>query len=106
MMARQRHDWVERLPLAIDGGFAFANHSARLLVAGPSRRSDYIASIHPDAGAQSNTLAAMAAMLDRLDDVGAVGAQRPHDDGRSPVFGFPVLRARQRMVPGRAHRRD
>ena len=92
--ARGWSDWVQVLPLAINGGFAFANNRAiaALTAAGPLPAA--IALINPDARVRPGALERMAALLDRESRAGAVGALLIHEDGRtqSSAFRFPSVR--------------
>lgn len=87
-------DWVTVLPLAINGGFAFANNRAiaALMDSGPLPPA--IALINPDARARPGALEHMAALLDCEPGAGAVGALLVHEDGRpqSSAFRFPSIR--------------
>jgi GT2 family glycosyltransferase len=92
--ARGWGEWVTVLPLAVNGGFAFANNRAiaALAAAGPLPRA--VALINPDARVRPGALERMAALLDREPRAGAVGALLIHEDGRrqSSAFRFPSLR--------------
>ncbi len=91
--ARCWRDWVELLPLSINGGFAFANNRAMMLLAQRGALPDYIALINPDARATPGALENLALLLERQQDAGAVGAQLIHADGRrqASAFRFPTL---------------
>lgn len=87
-------DWVTLLPLAVNGGFAYANNQAMAELARAPIRPDAIALVNPDARVRPGALAAMAALLDREPRAGAVGALLIHEDGRrqSSAFIFPSLK--------------
>jgi GT2 family glycosyltransferase len=87
------HDWVELLPLAINGGFAFANNRALLKLAQRGDLPEFIALINPDARVTPGALQTLATTLDRLPAAGAVGALLIHEDGRAQgsAFRFPTL---------------
>lgn len=87
-------EWVTPLPLAVNGGFAFANNQAIALLAQEGALPAAIALINPDARVRPGALAALAALLDREPRAGAVGALLEHEDGRpqSSAFQFPSLR--------------
>jgi hypothetical protein len=93
--ARGWGDWVSVVPLAVNGGFAFANNRAiaALAAAGPLPR--FIALLNPDARVRPGALEAMAALLAREPGAGAVGALLIHEDGRpqSSAFRFPSIRS-------------
>lgn len=92
--ARGYGDWVTLLPLAVNGGFAFANNRAiaALLETGPKPQA--IALINPDARVRPGALERMAELLDREPQSGAVGGLLIHEDGRpqSSAFHFPSIR--------------
>jgi N-acetylglucosaminyl-diphospho-decaprenol L-rhamnosyltransferase len=90
---RDLRDWVELLPLPINGGFAFANNRALLTLAQRDDLPEYIALINPDARATPGALEALATTLDRVPEAGAVGALLIHEDGRpqGSAFRFPTL---------------
>jgi N-acetylglucosaminyl-diphospho-decaprenol L-rhamnosyltransferase len=87
-------DWVTVLPLAVNGGFAFANNRAVAALAETGPLPDAIALINPDARVRPGALERMAALLAREPRAGAVGALLIHEDGRpqSSAFRFPSLR--------------
>ena len=87
-------DWAKVLPLAVNGGFAYANNRAIGALAEPGPLPDAIALINPDARVRPGALEAMAALLDREPRAGAVGARLIHEDGRlqSSAFPFPSIR--------------
>ncbi len=92
--AKGWESWVTVLPLAVNGGFAFANNRAvaALMAAGP--RPPAIALINPDARVRPGAIERMAALLEREPRAGAVGALLIHEDGRpqSSAFRFPSIR--------------
>ena len=87
-------DWVTMLPLAVNGGFAFANNRAIAALEEDGDLPELIALINPDARVRPGALEAMAALLDREPGAAAVGALLEHEDGRaqSSAFRFPTLR--------------
>lgn len=87
-------EWVTPLPLAVNGGFAFANNQAIAALARDGAMPEAIALINPDARVRPGALEAMAALLDREPGAGAVGALLVHEDGRpqSSAFQFPSIR--------------
>jgi N-acetylglucosaminyl-diphospho-decaprenol L-rhamnosyltransferase len=88
-----RQEWAELLALPVNGGFGYANNQALLALAERGPLPDYVALINPDARVLPGALEAMAAVLDREPDCGAVGGQLVHDDGstQSSAFHFPSL---------------
>lgn len=87
-------DWVTVIPLAINGGFAFANNRAIAALKESGPLPPAIALINPDARVRPGALERMAALLDSKPDAGAVGALLIHEDGRpqSCAFRFPSIR--------------
>lgn len=91
--ARQQGEWVTLLPLAVNGGFGFANNHGIAELARASDLPHAIALINPDAFVTPGALAAMLAVLAREQRAGAVGGLLIHEDGRpqSSAFRFPTL---------------
>ena len=87
-------DWVTVIPLAINGGFAFANNRAIAALRDSGPLPPAIALINPDARVRPGALEQMAALLDSKPAAGAVGALLIHEDGRrqSCAFRFPSIR--------------
>ena len=87
-------DWVTLLALDVNGGFAFANNRALAALSASGPLPDAVALINPDARVRDGALEAMAAVLDRTPQAGAVGALLVHEDGRpqASAFHFPTLR--------------
>ncbi len=92
--AVEARDWVLLLPLTVNGGFAFANNQAIAALGAGGTWPEAIALVNPDARVRGGALEAMAALLDRRPDAGAVGALLIQEDGRpqSSAFHFPSLR--------------
>jgi hypothetical protein len=93
--ARGWGGWVTPLPLALNGGFAFANNRAIAALAAAGPLPPLVALLNPDARVRPGALEALAALLAREPDAGAVGALLIHEDGRSQssAFRFPSLRS-------------
>ncbi len=87
-------DWVTLLPLAVNGGFAFANNQAIAALERSGPLPDAIALINPDARVRPGALEALAALLEREPRAGAVGALLIHEDdsAQSSAFRFPSIR--------------
>ncbi|MDB5577988.1 MAG: family 2 glycosyl transferase [Bradyrhizobium sp.] len=92
--ARGHRDWIELLPLSINGGFAFANNRALMALAERRGLPNLIALINPDARVMPGALEELASTLNQRQQAGAVGAQLVHEDGRTQgsAFRFPSLR--------------
>ena len=93
IVARGYEDWVELMPLPINGGFAFANNRALLKLAETGVLPDLVALINPDARVTSGAIEALADTLRTHLRAAAVGALLVHDDGRTQgsAFHFPTL---------------
>ena len=99
-------DWVTVLPLAVNGGFAFANNRAILALERDGALPELIALINPDARVRPGALEAMATLLDREPRAAAAGAALIGDTGerQSSTFRFPSIRgefsrgARTRLI--------
>lgn len=91
---RGQCDWVTAMPLSLNGGFAYANNRALAVLATGSNPPEVVALINPDARVRPGALEAMAALLAREPNAGAVGARLEHEDGRlqASAFRFPSLR--------------
>jgi N-acetylglucosaminyl-diphospho-decaprenol L-rhamnosyltransferase len=85
---------VEFVPLPINGGFAYANNRALMMLAEEGDLPDQIALINPDARVTPGALEAMSARLALSPAAGAVGALLIHEDGRpqGSAFQFPSIR--------------
>jgi len=85
-------NWVDFLPLSINGGFGWANNQAvhRLIKEKPK----YIYLLNPDAQIELDAVRFLADFLNRNPSVGAVGSQLLDLDGSSSgsAFNFPSIR--------------
>lgn len=88
-------DWIELLPLAVNGGFGWANNQAiqRLM-----RRDDpphFIHMLNPDTEIEPGAVKALADYLRTHPRVAAVGSQLLDYDGSlaSSAFNFPSIRS-------------
>jgi N-acetylglucosaminyl-diphospho-decaprenol L-rhamnosyltransferase len=87
-------DWVELLPLPINGGFGWANNQAiGRLIAGPEP-PDYIHLLNPDAEIEPGAIKFLVDYLDDHPATAAVGSQLLEPDGSwtGSAFSFPTLR--------------
>ncbi|CAN5290703.1 hypothetical protein BH11PSE5_BH11PSE5_10970 [soil metagenome] len=87
-------EWVEMLPLDINGGFAYANNRALQLLGAQANPPELVALINPDARVTPNALETLAATLEDIPAAGAAGGLLIHEDGRpqGSAFWFPTLR--------------
>ena len=86
-------DWIEVLPLAINGGFGWANNQAILKVLQGDDPPDYIHILNPDTEIEPGAVLALADVLDRQADCAVVGSQLVNPDGSNSgsAFRFPSL---------------
>ena len=86
-------DWVTLLPLAINGGFGWANNQAiqRLLQSAAS--PDYAYLLNPDAVVEPGAVASLAEVLDANPRCAAVGSLLLEPDGEpsGSAFVFPSI---------------
>lgn len=87
-------DWARLLPLAVNGGFAYANNQAMLSLERAGALPETIVLVNPDARVRPGALAAMVALLEARPRAGAVGGLLEQEDGtpQGCAFPFPSLR--------------
>ena len=86
-------DWVELLPLDINGGFGWANNQAMLRLMQGSDPPDFIHLLNPDTEIEPGAVTRLKDFLLARPEVGAVGSQLLEPDG-SPTgsaFTFPSI---------------
>ncbi|QQV78066.1 glycosyltransferase family 2 protein [Sphingomonas aliaeris] len=86
-------DWVTVLPLAVNGGFGWANNQAMLRLMQSDSPPDYIYLLNPDTQVTPGAVSALVETLDRYPRCAAVGSLLLNDDG-SPsgsAFRFPSV---------------
>ena len=84
-------DWVTFLPLAVNGGFGWANNQAMLRLADTDPQMDYIYLVNPDARVEPDAIARLVDAFGQHPNAGAIGSLLIDDDG-SPsgsAFRFP-----------------
>lgn len=86
-------DWVEFLPLPLNGGFGWGNNQAVLHLLGSALPPDAIFFLNPDTIIERGALAALAADMERRGDAGAIGSQLLNEDGSlsGSAFRFPSV---------------
>ena len=87
-------DWVEFLPMPINGGFGWANNQGiRSLLRG-TQPTDYIQLLNPDAEVMPGAVEALVKYLVTNPRVAAVGSQLIDPDGTpaGSAFSFPSIR--------------
>ena len=84
-------DWVEFLPLPINGGFGWANNQAILTLARKDQPPDYIHVLNPDTEVMPGAVSALVEELRSNLDCGAAGSRLVDGDGRTvgSAFRFP-----------------
>jgi GT2 family glycosyltransferase len=87
-------DWVELVPLPINGGFGWANNRAIQRLMGRSDPPDYIHLLNPDSEIQTGAVSVLADYLDEHSRAAAVGSQLLEPDGSwtGSAFSFPTIR--------------
>jgi len=87
--------WARFMPLAINGGFGFANNAAIAELTCGGDTPDAILLVNPDARVRPGAIEALAALLEREPRAGAVGGLLIHEDGRAQAsaFHYPTLRS-------------
>jgi len=86
-------DWVTFLPLAMNGGFGWANNQAiRRALAGDAP-PDYLHLLNPDAEVEPGALTRLVAALEARPDAGSAGSLLLDHDGRrlGSAFRFPTI---------------
>lgn len=86
--------WVQLLPLAVNGGFGWANNQAIARMLGQAVAPDYIFLLNPDSEIEKGAVLFLADYLDGHSQVGAVGSQLLELDGSwtGSAFSFPTIR--------------
>ncbi len=94
LAAPEFRDWVEALPLAINGGFGWANNQAMLRLLNGARPPEYIHLLNPDTEVEPGAVVALHRFLLQHPRAGAVGSQLLEPDGSTTgsAFSFPHLR--------------
>lgn len=87
-------DWVELLPMKLNGGFGWANNQGIRCLMQRSDKPDFIHVLNPDAEVEPGAVRALAEYLSRHTAVGAVGSQLVEPDGSltGSAFSFPTIR--------------
>lgn len=97
--------WVSFLPLAINGGYGWANNQAILTIARESRLPDYVYTLNPDAEVTSGAISVLVDELERHPRCAAVGSRVVTPDGQpaASAFHFPSA-GREFVTAASAHR--
>ncbi|QJU59628.1 glycosyltransferase family 2 protein [Sphingomonas sp. AP4-R1] len=86
-------EWVELLPLPINGGFGWANNQAIQRLLQRDDPPDYIHLLNPDTVVEPGAIARLADTLDAYPRCGAVGSLLLEADGSASgsAFAFPTI---------------
>lgn len=91
-------DWVEFLPLPINGGFGWANNQALLRLAHESSPPDYVHLLNPDAKVTRGAVARLVEELKVYPRCAAAGSQLLASDGTPTGAGFRFPTAGRELV--------
>jgi N-acetylglucosaminyl-diphospho-decaprenol L-rhamnosyltransferase len=101
-------DWVELLPLEVNGGFGWANNQALLNLSARDELPEFVHFLNPDAMIEQGACDAMRTALRANPKLGAVGSQLLDEAGhvsasafRLPSVGRQFLQASRTPVLGR-----
>jgi len=95
MLQQQRYrEWVQLLPLDLNGGFGWANNQAILRLLQGSDPPSAIHLLNPDAELLPDSGTALIETLESHANIGAVGSQLIEPDGTcaTSAFRFPTVR--------------
>lgn len=86
-------DWVQFIPLTLNGGFGWGNNQAILRLLADAPPPDAIFLLNPDALVEPGALAALVSDLQLRPDAGAIGSQLVNLDGSlsGSAFRFPTI---------------
>jgi GT2 family glycosyltransferase len=91
-------DWVEFLPLPINGGFGWANNQALLRLARESSPPDYVHLLNPDAKVTRGAIARLVEELKAHPRCAAAGSQLLASDGSPAGAGYRFPTAGRELV--------
>lgn len=86
-------DWVRLLPLAVNGGFGWANNQAMLTLLQSDNPPDYLHLLNPDTRIEPGAVGCLAGVLDRHPECAVAASLLLNEDG-SPsgsAFRFPSI---------------
>jgi N-acetylglucosaminyl-diphospho-decaprenol L-rhamnosyltransferase len=91
---REFRDWVELLPLPLNGGFGWANNQAIHRLMARREQPRYIHLLNPDTEIEHGAVTALAEYLNDHPRAAAVGSQLLDSDGSwsGSAFRFPSIR--------------
>lgn len=86
-------DWVDFLPLPLNGGFGWGNNQAILHLLKGETPPDAILLLNPDTRIEPGAIAALAHDMAARPDAGAIGSQLLNEDGSlsGSAFRFPSI---------------
>jgi N-acetylglucosaminyl-diphospho-decaprenol L-rhamnosyltransferase len=87
-------DWIELVPLAINGGFGWANNHAIALLLQREDPPEFIHLLNPDAQIEAGAVALLLSYLKENPSVAAAGSQllEPNGSLTGSAFSFPSIR--------------
>ena len=92
--------WVSVLPLAINGGFGWANNQAMLTLIQGKAPPDYILLLNPDAVVMPSAIRALAETLDAEPRCAAAGSALKNEDGSAVGAQFRFFSPAREFVRG------
>ena len=88
-------DWVDFLPLSLNGGFGWGNNQAILNLLQGAEPPEAVLLLNPDAVIEPGAVAALVGTMAARPDAGAIGSQLVNPDGSlsGSAFRFPTVRS-------------
>ena len=93
-------DWVSFLPLAVNGGFGWANNQAILTLARRAEPPEFIHLLNPDTEVRQGAVASLAEELRQYSRCGAAGSQLLSLDGAKAASAFRFPSSGREFVGG------
>lgn len=93
-------DWVSVVPLAINGGFGWANNQGMLRLLQSDAPPDYIHLLNPDTVIEPGAVSALRDVLDADPRCGAVGSLLLNDDGSESGSAFSFISVASEFARG------
>ena len=91
-------DWVDFIPLPINGGFGWANNQAILKLAAAKEPPEFVHFLNPDTEVAKGAVAALLTELENHPRCGAAGSQLVGFDGTPAASAFPFPSAGHEFV--------
>lgn len=93
-------DWVHVLPLAINGGFGWANNQAMLRLLQRAEPPEYIHLLNPDTVPEPGAITALLEVIRANPKIGAVGSQLLEPDGALAGSAFRFITSGREFARG------